>query len=129
MDSQMSPTKSVLSLVLVVFCLCPLILCRTTFSNFKGDKPESEIAILSKPGFRFWFYEDKNQKPVDEMRLDPGEYLIGFLTSGKLEQGAAFCTFQAGKQYSFKVYDRQYLPKSGTYALKGKCLEKIQESE
>lgn len=88
--------------------------------NFDGKLPLSEIAVLRDRGYRFWLY-DGPKKPVDELRLKPGRYMIGFRESYTQTGGAAYCDMEAGQLYSFRITGRQYLPKVGLYALMGDC--------
>jgi len=103
---------------------------KKTYKNFKGAKKRAEIAILRERGYRFWLQDapvekDKEGHPIkkryDELRLGPGQYMIGFVRTTRRVGGAAFCSLRAGRVYSFKVVDRQYLPKSGVYGFIGKC--------
>lgn len=88
--------------------------------NYDGTLPTTEIAVLRDQGYRFWLY-DGPKKPVDELRLKPGQYMIGFRETSSQTGGAAYCQLEAGQLYSFKITGRQYLPKVGLYALVGDC--------
>lgn len=95
--------------------------CQTaeTYRNYSGEKKPLEITVLRQRGYKFWLVEDR-KKAADELRLVPGEYMVGFVTAAR-EGGAALCALEPGKVYSFKVIERQYLPRTGTYALVGQC--------
>ncbi len=94
-------------------------------------------AILQQRGFRFWLVSeekrDESGKPVKEkfdiLRLRPDGYLIGFIQLQPQAGGAAFCRLEPGRTYSFEVTGQEYMPKSGTYVLKGRCFFDPDRSE
>ncbi|MCB1320439.1 MAG: hypothetical protein KDK34_09310 [Leptospiraceae bacterium] len=88
--------------------------------NYQGYKPRREIAVVLDQGWRFWLVGTE-RKPVDELRLTPGTYMIGFVQTRTRLGGAARCELEAGQAYAIDVVGRTYVDSTGTYALVGEC--------
>ncbi len=112
-----------LGLHLLIFTV-PAILsgCQAmyVYRNYPDIKPASEVAVLRERGYRFWLEDNRLKSPADELWLVPGEYMIRFMTQDR-EGGAAFCIVNQGRHYRFRLTDRQYLPKTHSYAFVGEC--------
>lgn len=103
---------------------------RQIYQNYEGFKFDKDVAVLEYRGYRFWLKDTEKlskegrmvSEKYDVLRLTPGDYLIGFRRIHPREGGAAFCRLKADRIYSFEITSRQYLPRTGTWGYKGKCL-------
>lgn len=95
----------------------------------KDSGPQTP-AVLRARGYRFWLVSEEKRKEdgtllkekYDVLKLRPAAYMIGFIQLHPQEGGAAYCELEAGQTYSFEVTGREYMPRSGSYVLKGRCI-------
>ena len=88
------------------------------------------IAVLQQRGFRFWLVSEEKRaangklkkEAFDVLKLRPDSYMIGFVQLHPRAGGAAFCRVEAGRAYSFEITGREYMPRSGSYVLRGRCV-------
>lgn len=100
---------------------CKLLPQKTVFSNFEKERSKVGYGVVEHRGIQFWLQAGERD-PVDRLELVPGRYMIGFVVRRNGRSGAGMCNIEADKFYSFQVRDRQYLPKSGIYAITGTCV-------
>ena len=100
----------------------------TVYRNYQDGEFTGEPAVLNEQGYRFWLHGAKKELH-DELRLVPGDYMIGFVDSGTHTGGAAYCSLETGNTYSFRITGRQYLPETGVFALLGECFYDPERTE
>ena len=91
---------------------------------------EGAPAVLQQRGFKFWLIAEEKRtaegslvkEKYDILKLRPHAYMIGFIQQHPQAGGAAFCRLEAGRLYSFEVTGQEYMPKSGSYVLRGRCI-------
>ena len=91
-----------------------------TAKNYQGFLPGRDIAVLRERGFQIWL-AGSERRPVDELRLLPGRYLISFFRYPDRSGGVANCLLEPGTLYGLRIVRREYLPQSGTNALVAEC--------
>lgn len=99
--------------------------CASVSKNYEGSLPDSEIGVLRRQGYQFRIQDDsppRRNRPADELRLLPGEYIIRFVHTTYRNGGAALCVIEAGRRYTLEVSGRQFVSDSGSYALTGECV-------
>lgn len=114
-----------------------LFSCGSTEPKVFSAKGEGQFATISHRGYQFWLKSEEKRgedgqlikEKFDTLQLKPGGYLIGFIRSTSRAGGAAFCKVEAGKTYSLEVTGQEYMPKSGRYILRGKCVFDPQRPE
>ena len=116
------------ALLFGLLCLNPG--CLSSYKNYEGQRQGRTIALLRQQGLQFWLDEKSAQtsnhhalRPVDELYLEPGNYVIWFVQTANRTGGAGACQLEAGRFYGFRITGRQFLPVSKTYAFTGECLE------
>jgi hypothetical protein len=110
--------RSLLALALVL----PGAACVSAYKNYEGQRQGREIALLRQQGIQFWL-EGHPRQPVDELHLEPGDYIIRFVQTSNRTGGAASCSLARGRYYGFRITGRRFLPVSKTYAFTGECYE------
>lgn len=96
--------------------------CMSSYKNFEDQRQGHEIALLRQQGLQFWL-EGEDRRPVDELHLEPGEYIIRFVQTADRSGGAGACELGAGRYYGFRITGRKFLPVSKRFAFTGECFE------
>ena len=94
---------------------------KTEFKNYESDLADSKTASISGDGLMLYLV-GAEKKLHDYLRLDQGEYLIGFWQPASRLSGVARCRVQAGLDYKINVVDRKILKKSQSTTLIGECV-------
>lgn len=93
---------------------------RTEFRNYDSTLPLHKTASITGYGIQLHLIGAK-KKLVDRLRLEPGDYMIGFKQVSSRLSGVARCKVKKGKQYKVKIVGRKLLKGSHTTALLGVC--------
>ncbi len=103
--------------------------CLSHYKNYDGQRQGHTIALVREQGLQFWLQDpnDPNhhkevKRAVDELYLEPGDYVIWFVKTANRTGGAGACSLEAGRLYGFRITGRKLLPLSKNYAFTGECV-------